>query len=273
MPAKLGILAGGGVLPARAIAACREEGRPFFVLGFEGETDPETLEGAPHAVVRLGAAGTALDLLRQQHVVEIVMAGRIKRPSFSALRPDWRGVQLLARVGARAAGDDGLLGAVVGELEREGFRVVGIDQVLTSLLAPAGVFGRHSPTAVDERDIATGMRVAQALGRLDVGQGVVVQNGVVLAVEAAEGTDAMIDRAAGLRLESHGGVLVKMKKPQQERRVDLPTIGTTTIDRAAAAGLAGIAVEAGGALVVDRATVVAHADAAGLFLVGVPAGS
>lgn len=273
MPDKLGILAGGGALPGHAIAACRAEGRPFFVLGFEGETDAETLRDAPHAVVRLGAAGTALDLLRAQHVVEIVMAGRIRRPSWSSLRPDWRGVQLLTRIGARAAGDDGLLGAVVFELEREGFRVVGIDQVLTSLLAPAGVLGRHAPDATAEGDIAAGIRVAHALGRLDVGQGVVVQGGVILAVEAIEGTDAMIDRAAGLRLEPKGGVLVKMKKPQQERRVDLPTIGPTTVDKAAAAGLTGIAVEAGGALVIDRAAMVARADAAGLFVVGVQPGA
>ena len=220
-------------------------------------------------VVRLGAVGTALDLLRRNDVEDVVMVGRVRRPPLSALRPDWKGTQLLARIGLRAAGDDGLLRAIVRELEREGFRVVGIDQILCSLLVPEGPLGRHRPDADDAVDIACGREVASTLGRLDVGQGVVVQRGTVIAVEAVEGTDAMLARAGALRLDRRGGVLVKMKKPQQERRVDLPTIGVATVEGAAAAGLAGIAIEAGGTLVVDRPAVVAAADAAGLFVVGV----
>jgi DUF1009 family protein len=270
MAAKLGIIAGGGPLPRHAAAACRTDGRPYFILGLEGETEAETLAAGPNAVVRMGAVGSALDILRRQAVEEVVMVGRVRRPPLSALMPDWKGTRLLARIGIRAAGDDGLLSAVVGELEREGFRVVGIDQILASLLIPEGPIGRHRPDAAAEADIARGRTVATAIGDLDVGQAAVVQAGTVLAVEAAEGTDAMLERAAGLRLERLGGVLVKMKKPRQERRVDLPTIGEGTVARAAAAGLAGIAVEAGGALVVDRAAVAAAADAAGLFVVGIP---
>lgn len=270
MAGKLGIIAGGGPLPRHAAAACRSDGRPYFILGLEGAADPETLTAGPSASVRLGAAGAALDILRRQAVEEVVMVGRVRRPSMAALRPDWRGAQLLARVGIRAAGDDGLLSAVVAEMEREGFRVVGIDQVLRSLLIPEGPIGRHRPDAAAEGDIARGRLVASEIGRLDIGQAVVVQGGTVITVEAIEGTDAMLERAAALLLERRGGVLVKMKKPQQERRVDLPTIGEATVLAAARAGLAGIAVEAGGALVVDRAAIAAAADAAGLFVVGVP---
>jgi DUF1009 family protein len=269
MAGKLGIIAGSGPLPRQAAAACRADGRPYFILGLEGETEVETLHEGPNAVVRLGAVGTALDLLRRNDVEDVVMVGRVRRPPLSALRPDWKGTQLLARIGLRAAGDDGLLRAIVRELEREGFRVVGIDQILCSLLVPEGPLGRHRPDADDAVDIACGREVASTLGRLDVGQGVVVQRGTVIAVEAVEGTDAMLARAGALRLDRRGGVLVKMKKPQQERRVDLPTIGVATVEGAAAAGLAGIAIEAGGTLVVDRPAVVAAADAAGLFVVGV----
>ncbi len=269
MAGKLGIIAGRGPLPRQAAAACRADGRPYFILGLEGETEAETLGEGPHAVVRMGAAGTALELLRRNDVEDVVMVGHIRRPPLSSLRPDWKGTRLLARIGVRAAGDDGLLRAVVGELEREGFRVIGIDQILGSLLVPIGVLGRHRPDADDEIDIARGREVAIALGRLDVGQGVIVQRGTILAIEAVEGTDAMLERAGALRLERQGGVLVKMKKPQQERRVDLPTIGEATVTLAAAAGLAGIAIEAGGALVVDRPAVIAAADTAGLFVVGI----
>ncbi|BBK42873.1 hypothetical protein STVA_28930 [Allostella vacuolata] len=270
MAGKLGIIAGRGPLPRQAAAACRAGERPYFILGLEGETEPETLNEGPSAIVRMGAVGTALSILRSNGVEEVVMVGRVQRPALSALRPDWTGTRLLARIGIRAAGDDGLLSAVVAELEREGFRVVGIEQILESLLIAEGPVGRHRPDATAAADIERGREVATILGRLDVGQGVVVQKGTVLAVEAVEGTDAMIARAGAIRLEPQGGVLVKMRKPQQERRVDLPTIGTATIDRAAAAGLAGIAVEAGGALVVDRQAVADAADAAGLFVVGIP---
>ena len=270
MAGRLGIIAGGGPLPRHAAAACRSDGRSCFILGLEGAVDAETLTAAPSATVRLGAAGRAIDILRGEGVEEIVMVGRVRRPSMAALRPDWRGTQLLARIGLRAAGDDGLLSAVVGELEREGFRVVGIEQILRSLLIDEGAVGQHRPDASAEQDIARGREVATAIGRLDIGQAVVVQAGTVLAVEAIEGTDAMLERAARFRLQAKGGVLVKMRKPQQERRVDLPTVGESTVASAAAAGLAGIAVEAGGALVVDRAAVAAAADAAGLFVVGIP---
>lgn len=270
-PAKLGILAGGGKLPGLVIQACRESERPFFVIAFEGQTPPRTVAGHPHAWVRLGAAGKAIDLLREAGVKELVMAGAIRRPSIAALMPDAWGTRFLAKTGAMSLGDDGLLSSLIRELERnEGFRVIGPDTLLPQLLAPLGVYGAERP---DERalgDIEEGIRVARAAGAEDSGQAAVVQQGRVLAVEGTEGTDDMLARAAGLRLNGPGGVLVKVSKPGQETRADLPTIGETTVKAATAAGLSGIAVEAGGTLVVDRAAVVEAADAAGLFVMGVP---
>jgi len=268
--ATLGILAGGSALPRKLVEACRAAGRPVYVLAFEGAADAATVEGVPHGWVRLGAAGEALRLLRENGVRDLVLAGAVERPSLAALRPDWHGAKLLARIGFKALGDDGLLRAVIAELEAEGFRVIGVDSILGDALAPAGPLGALRPDAEAEADIARGVEAAQALGALDIGQAAVVQQGIVLGLEAAEGTDALIARCAGLRRPGRGGVLVKLAKPGQERRADLPTIGPATIAAAAAAGLRGIAVSAGSTVLIDRAAIAEAADRAGLFVVGVP---
>jgi hypothetical protein len=264
----LGIVAGSGDLPRRLIATCRSAGRPCFLLAFEGQTDRETAEGVPHRWTRLGAVQEALDALREAGVVEIVLAGRMKRPSLSSLSADVKGAAMLARIGLRAFGDDSLLRAIKAELEREGFRIVGPDSVLESLISESGPFGRHAPNEPALADIARGIAVARALGTVDVGQAVVVQQGIVLGVEAVEGTDALLARVRDLRRDGTGGVLVKLAKPGQDRAMDLPTIGPTTVRLAQAAGLVGIAVEAGGTLIVDRPELVRLADEFGLFVVG-----
>jgi len=266
---RLGIVAGGGTLPALLIEACRGTGRSCFVLAIEGQAERAVIGDAPQAWVRLGAVGEAFAILRAQGIGELVLAGPVQRPSLADLRPDLRGAAMLARIGPKMFGDDGLLTAVIREIEAEGFRVVGADDVLAELLPPAGPLGRRAPDPRAAADIARGVAVLTALGPLDVGQAVVVQQGLVLAVEAVEGTDRLLDRAGALRREGPGGVLVKIAKRGQERRVDLPSIGVRTVAAAVGAGLAGIAVEAHGSLVLDRAGVVAAADAAGLFVYGV----
>lgn len=266
---KLGILAGKGELPARLIAACRSSGRPFFVLAFDGQTDAALVVDAPHEWCRLGAVGAAFKLLRDHGVQDVVMAGSMTRPSLTELRPDLRATRFLATVGVKALGDDGLLSAVVREIESEGFRVIGADIVLADLIAAPGLYTRHGPDQQARIDIAHGLRIVRELGRLDIGQAVVVQQGLVLGVEAIEGTDALLARCAALRREGPGGVLVKTSKPNQERRVDLPVIGVATVQGAVAAGLRGIAVEAGHALVIGKQAVVSAADGAGIFVIGV----
>jgi DUF1009 family protein len=268
MAPKLGIIAGSGTLPKALVEKCRETGRDCFVLAFEGETDPACVDGTPHLWSRLGAAAKNLTTLRQAGVGEVVMAGGIRRPSLTGLRPDWRAAQFFARIGLRALGDDGLLKAVVKELEREGFTLVGVESVLGDALAPAGPFGRYRPDDQALADIDHGFHVAAVLGKLDIGQAVIVQQGMVLGVEAIEGTDALLRRCASLRREGPGGILVKAKKPDQERRADLPTIGPQTVTAAHEAGLRGIAVEAWSTLVVERGAVTALADRLGLFVVG-----
>ncbi len=266
---KLGIIAGGGAYPAQIIAACQQQGRPFHVLALEGQADHPAIESVPHTRIRLGAAGEAERVLREEGCEDVILAGHVRRPSLREIRPDARAAKVLMKASMKAWGDDGLLSAIIREFEKSGFRVVGVEAILDDLLAPEGQIGRHKPDAEAETDIARGIEVARGLGALDVGQSVVVQQGIVLGVEAIEGTDALIERCGALRREGPGGVLVKLAKPGQDRRVDLPTIGLDTVRGAHAAGLRGIAVEAGGTQIIDRAAVTDAADAAGLFLVGV----
>lgn len=269
MAAKLGILAGGGPLPGYLVEACRTSQRPVFVVAFEGQADPDVIAGTPHAWVRLGAAGAALDHLHNAGVGEIVMAGPVRRPTLRELRPDRRAAKFLGR-GLLNKGDDGLLSAIVRALEEEeGFRVVGADEVLADLAAPSGPFGGYRPDTEADADIAHGVNVLRATGLLDIGQAVVVQQGIVLGLEAAEGTRALLERCGPLRREGRGGVMVKLPKPGQETRADMPSIGPETIRAARDSGLSGIAVAAGRTLVFEQAKLVSEADTAGMFVVGI----
>jgi DUF1009 family protein len=268
-PPGLGILAGGGPLPGRVAAAGRAAGRSVFILGLEGYADPAVLAPFPHAFVRIGAGGRILQLLREHQCHDLVLVGPVRRPSLLHLRPDADGTKILARIGRAAfAGDDGLLAAVIKVLGEEGFRVLGAHEVLAEVLAPKGLLTAAAPDAQAMSDIGRAITVARALGAVDVGQGCVVQQGMVLAVEAAEGTDAMLARCQGLGRTGPGGVLVKLVKPGQDRRTDLPTIGPRTVAEAIAAGLRGIAYDASGTILAERDATIAAADAGGLFLLG-----
>ena len=266
----LGILAGGGVLPARVAAAAQAAGRPVFIVGLEGFAEPAVLAPYPHAILRLGAAGRILSQLRAHRCRDLVMIGPVRRPSLLDLRPDTEGAKLLARVGRAAfAGDDGLLKAVIRILSEDGFKVRGAHEILAEALGPAGLLTQTAPDALALADITRAVAVVQLLGAADIGQACIVQQGLVLAVEAIEGTDAMLARAGTLRRPGPGGILLKLVKPGQDRRADLPTIGPTTLLHAAQAGLRGVVFEANGTILADRATTIATADQAGLFLLGI----
>ncbi|MGH7002462.1 MAG: LpxI family protein [Alphaproteobacteria bacterium] len=270
---KLAIIAGGGELPALVIQACRESGQPFFVLALEGQADPAQIGDAPHFWCRLGAAAEGEKILRANGTEEVVFVGKVRRPSLKELRPDWRALKVVVKATVRALGDDGLLRAIVREFEASGAKVRAPHELLSNLLAVEGAYGRVKPDRQARIDIARGVAVAKAIGGLDIGQAAIVQQGVVIGLEAIEGTDELIARCGPLQREGTRGVLVKVPKPGQERRIDLPAIGADTVEKIAKAGLGGIAVEAGGALVIDRAKVAARADALGVFVVGVAATS
>jgi UDP-2,3-diacylglucosamine hydrolase len=264
--AKLGIIAGGGALPSQIAHAALQQRRAVCVAALKGHADGDWLATMPHRWFRLGGAAGILDWMRDEAVSDICMIGRVRRPSMVEMMPDLATARLLARIGFGALGDDGLLRALTREIEAAGFRVVGAHDVLGSLLAQPGLLTGAAPDAVARADIALGVRVTKAMGLLDVGQAAVVQQGLVLAVEAIEGTDAMLARCAELRRAGLGGVLVKSRKPQQDARLDMPTVGVATMQAAATAGLRGIAVEAGGALIVDQGAVLDIAEQLGLFV-------
>jgi len=271
---KLAIVAGGGPLPMRLAETCRTLNRPVFVLPLTGSADQDWKD-FPHTEIRMGAVGRTFELLADHQCREIVMAGYVKRPNFQALRPDLTGTRLLPRfVAAAARGDDAILRLLVDIFEKQGLRVVGADDVLDDLLTQDKVYGDISPTTDDWQDIQKAVSVIDALGPFDVGQAAVVRGGHVLAIEAAEGTDAMLDRCADIIANSKEnadrrlGVLVKKPKPQQERRVDLPIIGVTTVQKVAKAGLCGIAAAAGGSLLMDEAGAVEAANKKGIFVSG-----
>ena len=265
---RLGIIAGSGGLPGKLIEACRRDQRPFFVLGLKGQTDGSILRDTSHAWARLGATTESISILKSNGVDTLVMAGAIRRPTLAELRPDLRTLQVFAKLGLRALGDDALLRTVTQELEKDGFRLLGAHEVEPALMTPEGVLGKVTPSAEHQADIDIGIRAAKELGRLDIGQASVVQQGIVLGLEAVEGTDALLERCRKLRRKGRGGVLVKSCKPQQDRRVDLPSVGLRTVRRAFEAGLEGIAIEAGASLLLDREEVVAAADKLGLFILG-----
>jgi hypothetical protein len=271
---RLGIIAGAGALPVRIAQHCAASGRPYFVARIAGMSDP-ALNDHPGETFGLGAIGARFKAMKAAGCEEVVFAGVVKRPDFATLKLDARGLLILPRVlGAAKEGDDALMRVLVEECEKDGFRVIGAEVAFGALLAGAGSLGAHHPSSEHLQDIEKAARLASALGGFDVGQGCVVCDGLVLAVEAQEGTDAMLARIADLPEAIRGhrgarrGVLLKRPKPIQERRIDLPTIGVVTIEYAARAGLAGIAVEAGGALIVDKEATLAAADRLGLFVYG-----
>lgn len=270
MRPKLGIIAGGGRLPAILIENCQRAGRDFVVVALKEQADAAIVARVPHIWARLGAAGTMVAYLKDQSVAEIILAGSVRKPAPADLRPDLWTAKFLARGNIYGLGDDELLTRLVGDLERrEGFRVVGVETLAPDLLAAVGQMTRAGPSEADAADIRLGADAARELGRQDRGQGVVVADGKVLAHEGVNGTDAMLAElpdAPGRR-----GILVKTAKPGQERRADLPTIGPETVRFAAAGGLRGIAVEAGSVIIVDRGALVAAAERAGIFVIGISA--
>ncbi len=272
---KLGLIAGGGALPVELAAHCEAAGRPFAVMRLRGFAEA-SLDRYPGSEVGLGEFGKMFKALKAERCEVVCFAGQVSRPDFSSLMPDLRGVKVLpALIKAAREGDDALLRRLLAEFEGEGFAIEGAHQVVGEMTLPPGLLGAHAPRSEDKHDIERALLVAREIGKLDIGQGAVVCDGLVLAVEAQEGTDAMLRRVADLpkavrgSAETRRGVLAKAPKPIQETRVDLPTIGVATLQRAARAGLAGIVGEAGNLLVVDREAVIACADDLGLFVLGV----
>ena len=267
---KLGIIAGGGSIPRILIDYAKNHEIPYFVLAIEGNADRAIFDDSiNHKWIRIGQAGTGFKFLRDEGVQDVVMIGTIHRPTFSELMPDLRTTAFFTKLGLRALGDDGILRALVKEIETENIKVVGVHEIMPDLLVKEGLLTKVKPDKQALVDIERGIEVDITLGSLDVGQSVIVQQGLVLGVEGIEGTDELIRRCANYRRKGTGGVLVKLRKLQQDMRIDLPTIGVTTIENAHKAGLRGIAVHAGNALIVDEQRVIELANKYKMFVIGI----
>jgi DUF1009 family protein len=268
---RIGIIAGRGDLVKCLLEACIAQAKPYFVLAFDGQTDPALIQNHPHQWVDLAKAGRVVEIFKQQDVTEVVMAGQFVRPtSWSQLRPDLKGTKLLMKIAGRPMGDDGLFRVLVTFLEDEGFKVVSAESVIgNECMCPQGILTQQKPDEQALTDIQRGLEAAYALGLADIGQSVVVQQGIVLGVEAVEGTDNLIRRTALLKREGLGGVLVKIIKPGQETRVDRSVIGEQTLQECAQAGLRGVAVQAEGVILLGKDQTIKLADELGLFMVGV----
>ena len=273
---RLAIIAGQGRLPHDVALAARRAGEEPFIVALKDEADRDWSD-FDHLAIGIGDASALYRALREKGVRRIVMSGAVKR------RPDWRDIRPTLRLIARmpsvvqillGKGDDVVLRMVIDLIETGGFTVISAQDVVPDLLAETGPLAHARPSRQDWIDIEAGRAAALALGRLDVGQGAVAVGGRVVALEGAEGTDQMLERVARLRAGGRisarrRGVLVKFCKPQQDERADLPSIGPSTVENAAAAGLAGIAVEAGRSLVLERRELAARANSLGLFVIGI----
>ena len=269
METNLCVIAGGGILPRKLADNFDPSGDRIFFLAFRNVTDPEVVAGRHHEWLELGEVQKAIDAMHRNNVDKVVMAGPIQRPALSSLALDIRALKMLAKGGLKVFGDDGLLSLVAKEIEKEGIKVIGIEQILSGVLTKEGLLAGPAPTKISWDDIKRGLQVLNSLGPCDVGQSIAVQEGIVLAIEAIEGTDQMIERAGSLQRNVSGPILIKMSKANQDKRVDLPTAGPETINNAIRSGFQGLALEAKNSLLLDKDHVIKIAEKNSFFVIGV----
>ena len=274
----VGLIAAGGVMPFAVADSLAARGIKPVLFALKGACDPSGVARFRHHWISVGQLGRAMKLFRSENCRDLVFIGTLVRPALSEIRLDWGTLRVLGRVWAAfRGGDDHLLSGIGRILEQDGFRMVGIRDVAPELLMPEGSITRAVPDQSAAADIARGRDVLRALSPFDIGQAVIVIDGHVVGVEDIEGTDGLLARVAHLRAEGRirakaaRGVLVKAPKSTQDLRFDLPTIGPRTIEGAGKARLAGVAIVAGNTIVVEPQTMIEAADAAGLFVTGVPA--
>jgi DUF1009 family protein len=274
----VGLIAAGGVMPFAVAESLIARGLDPVLFALKGACDPVRVERFRHHWISVGQVGRAVKLFRSENCRDLVFIGTLVRPALSEIRLDWGTLRVIGRVWAAfRGGDDHLLSGIGRILEQDGFRMVGIRDVAPDLLMPEGCITRAAPDQSAAADIARGRDVLRALSPFDIGQAVIVIDGHVIGVEDIEGTDGLLARVAHLRAEGRirakaaRGVLVKAPKSTQDLRFDLPTIGPRTIEGAGKARLAGVAIVAGNTIVVEPQTMIEAADAAGLFVTGLPA--
>ena len=267
--AVVGIIAGSGQFPFLVARGARQQGHTVVAVGFTGNTDPSLQEECvAFTMIALGQVGALVHFLKKNNVEKVCMAGAISKPRALSLKPDFRAAKLMFKLAGKH-GDDAILRVVAEELASEGLEVVRPEVLVPSLIeVPSGLLAGPEPSAQTWGDIAFGYEKAKVLGACDIGQCVAVHRGVVVAVEAIEGTDALIERAGSLSTEAL--TLVKVVKPHQDERLDRPSVGSKTLDMMAKNNFACLAFEAGKTLFFDREQSLANAARYGISIVALP---
>ena len=266
---KLAIIAGNGSIPFYLIEECKKVGREYCLIIIEGHGKELSEKYDPDYIVSLSKMGRAVKYVKNIGIKHILMVGGVKRPSLKNIIPDLWTAKFLTTISSKVSGDNSVLSKLTKALEREGFIIVAPEEVLPNLICPKGTLGKVKPNQQNNEDISTGYRIAKIIGANDIGQSIIIENGLVIAVEAAEGTDRMIKRSLILKKEKKAGVLIKVIKPMQDRRIDRPVIGIDTIKAVKKAGLDGIALESNEILILNYSDVILYADEEGLFVEGI----
>ncbi|MGE0230903.1 MAG: LpxI family protein [Flavobacteriaceae bacterium] len=272
---RLAIIAGSGPMPGHIARSAARAGESPFIFAIRGETDMD-LAGFEHAVVAISQISTAHAIATGKGIGRVACAGNFRRPDFDDIKWEWGALKAVPKLlQLRMGGDDRANTIIADVIEAFGFRLVGPLEIAPDIATPTGALTRKKPDRAARADVECGLTAIRQMGPLDIGQAVVAASGRIVAVEAAEGTDAMVERCAALRANGRfrvrppSGVLVKAAKPGQDRRLDLPVAGVKTVEMAIAAQLAGIALEAGSVLIPERHEMRKLADEAGLFIVGI----
>jgi DUF1009 family protein len=267
---KLGIIAGAGYLPKHVYTACKEQGVECVVLALEGETSFELFHGVQLEKFKVYRISKILKKMHEEGVTHVTLAGRVKRAEISRLLMDLKGAKLFAMLVAKGMSDNSLLQTVMHFIEGEGFEIIAPDEIAQDVIVHKGVLTKVKPDKQAEVDIKSGMKILTGIADYDVGQSLVIQNGLVLGVEAAEGTDELVKRCGSIKQTDEAGpILLKICKPNQDKRVDLPCIGTDTVEMAHQYGLRGIAVEADTSLILDQINAIKLANKYKIFIIGV----
>jgi len=266
---KLAIIAGNGSIPFYLIEECKKIGREYCLIIIEGHGKELSVKYNPDYIVSLAKMGRAVKYVKNIGIKHILMVGGVKRPSLKNIIPDLWTAKFLTTISSKVSGDNSVLSKLTKALEREGFIIVAPEEVLPNLICPKGTLGKVKPNQQNNEDISTGYRIAKIIGANDIGQSIIIENGLVIAVEAAEGTDRMIKRSLNLKKEKKAGVLIKVIKPMQDKRIDRPVIGIDTIKAVKKAGLDGIALESNEILILNYSDVILYADEEGLFVEGI----
>lgn len=267
---KIGIIAGAGSLPYEVVKSCQQDSIPFSICTFENETDNEELLNSEHQnLFKVYEISRIIKFLKDQKVTHITLAGKIQRSEIKRLLLDSKGRKLFTKIVKNGLADNAILTAIIEFFENEGFEIIPPEKIAKNLTIEKGVFTKKKPSKSDYEDMEYGLKILKATSSLDIGQSLIVQNKLVLGIEAAEGTDELIRRCKNLGEKNSESILIKICKPTQDKRIDLPSIGPSTVKNAVKNGIKGIAIEAGSSILMEKELTLELANNSGIFIVGI----